>query len=154
TESSITSGRTIRQEGKALLALSSGAARRSDQPGFMHRNFDKGYTSNSPFGFPKESASCPGVTTKAPHDATGLEVEIKAPTNALGFSFDFNFFTYEWPQFICTDFNDFFVANLTPIPMGQSDGNISFDQQMNPISVNNAFLGACGCPSGPPCSVP
>jgi len=81
-------------------------------------------------------------------------VEFKAPSNAKGVSFDFNFFTFEWPKFICTEFNDFFVAIMSPIPMGQTDGNISFDQQSNPISVNNAFLQSCGCPAGPPCAVP
>jgi hypothetical protein len=144
------------QEGKRLLVLSSGTARRPTDPGFVHRNFDKGYQGSPPFGFPKESPSCPGVTTKEPHDAAGLELEIQAPTNAQGFSFDFNFFTYEWPQYICTEFNDFFVANLSPFPAGQKDGNISFDALGNPISVNNAFLDVCGCPGNLPgkCTVP
>jgi hypothetical protein len=143
-------------EGKRLLVLSSGTARRAGDPGFVHRNFDKGYVGGAPFGFPKESPSCQGVTTKEPHDAAGLELEIQAPTNAQGFSFDFNFFTYEWPQYICTEFNDFFIANMSPFPKGQKDGNISFDALGNPISVNNAFLDICGCPGNPPgkCSVP
>src|SRR5262249_43669789 len=57
---------------------------------------------------------------------------------------------YEWPGYICTEFNDFFVAILTPMPANQLDGNISFDSQNNPISVNNAFLRVCGCPGNPP----
>jgi len=143
------------QEGARMLMLSSGTARREEQPGFFHRNFEKGYTSNPPAGFPKESPSCgPSVTTGPPTDATGLEVEITAPSNALGLSFDFNFFTYEWPKFICTTFNDFFVAIMEPFPNNQPDGNISFDSGGNPISVNNAFLDVCGCPGGPPCAVP
>ena len=60
------------QEGKALLMLSSGTARKEGHPEYVHRNFDKTYVSNAPFGFPKESPSCPNVTTKAPHDATGI----------------------------------------------------------------------------------
>jgi hypothetical protein len=142
------------QEGKQLLMLSSGTARKEGDPQYVHRNYDKKYTSNQPFGFPKESPSCPGIKTKTPHDATGLEVELKAPPNAQGISFDFNFFTFEWPQYICKEFNDFFVAIMTPFPPMQTDGNISFDPNGNAISVNNAFLGACACPSGPPCFVP
>ncbi len=142
------------QQGSALLAVSSGTARRETDPGFVHRNFDKGYVGNSPPGFPKESPSCPSVTTGAPNDATGLELNIKAPSNAQGLSFDFDFFTYEWPQFICQTYNDFFLAYMTPYPNGQTDGNISFDALNNPISVNNAFLDICGCPGGAPCSVP
>lgn len=141
------------QEGSRMLAVSSGAVRSPGNPTQIsfQRNFDKGYTSAAPVGFPKESSSCAGVTTGAPHDATGLEIEIKAPSNALSFSFDFNFFTYEWPEFICTTFNDFFIAHMDPKPTNLPDGNISFDNSGNPISVNNAFLDVCDCPGGPPC---
>jgi hypothetical protein len=142
------------QEGTQLLVMSSGTARRKTDPGFVHRNFDKGYSSNPPFGFPQESESCPDVTTGLPHDAAGLELTFKAPSNAQGISFDFSFFTYEWPRFICTKFNDFFVAIMSPIPDGQTDGNISFDTGHNPVSVNNSFLDFCKCPAGAPCSAP
>jgi hypothetical protein len=81
-----------------------------------------------------------------------LEVDLVAPTNATGFSFSFNFFTFEWPGFVCSQYNDFFVAILSPIPMGQTDGNISFDSMGNPVSVNNAFVEVCGCAGNPPAS--
>ena len=51
---------------------------------------------------------------------------------------------------MCSTFNDFVVALLDPVPMGQTDGNISFDSQGNPVSVNNALLEVCGCPENPP----
>jgi hypothetical protein len=146
------------REGDAILSLSSGIARNAGDPEFSApgsvRNFNKGYSGNSPFGFPKESQSCPGSLTGNPNDATGIQFEIKAPSNAQGYSFDFNFFTHEWPQYICKEFNDFFVAIMEPFPQGQTDGNISFDMLGNPISVNNAFLDVCSCPGGPPCMVP
>lgn len=147
------------KEGSAVLVLSSGTARMVGDPEYVHRNFDKGYVSNFPFGFPKESATCPGVKTLSPRDATAVEFEFVAPTNVQGISFDFNFFTFEWPQFICTTFNDFFIANLTyadplKFPKGQVDGNISFDANKNPISVNNAFVDVCGCAGGAPCPTP
>jgi hypothetical protein len=140
------------QAGKRMLGLSSGTARQPTDPGYQDvSGFDKGYTVNSPMGFPKESPACPGVVTGQPHDAVALDVDMVAPTNAKGFSFNFNFFTYEWPDYICSEFNDFFMALLYPIPMGQTDGNITFDTQGNPVSVNNAFLEVCGCMGGPPC---
>jgi len=133
--------------------LSSGTARQPNDAGYKSPSgFSKGYSSNHPQGFPKESPACPNVTTGTPYDGAGLEVQIRVPSNAQGFSFDFNFYTYEWPGYICSKYNDFFVALLSPIPMGQSDGNISFDSQGNPVSVNNAFLSACGCSNGPPCT--
>ncbi|MEZ4441465.1 MAG: choice-of-anchor L domain-containing protein [Polyangiaceae bacterium] len=141
------------QEGAAMFAVSSGTARQPTDAGYQSvGGFDKGYTSAHPQGFPKESPSCPGITTGTPHDGTAVAITIQAPSNAQGFSFDFNFYTYEWPGFVCSQYNDFFVASLNPIPMGQTDGNISFDQLGNPVSVNNAFLEVCGCTGGPPCS--
>ena len=137
--------------GASMLALSSGSARNIDDPGYHDvQGFDKLYQGNHPAGFPKESPTCPGTTTGEPHDPTGVEVKILAPSNARGFSFDFDFFTFEWPGFICNKYNDFFVAILSPTPAGQSDGNITFDQLGNPVSVNNAFLEVCGCEGNPP----
>ncbi|MFT3775538.1 MAG: putative metal-binding motif-containing protein [Minicystis sp.] len=140
------------QAGQSMLGLSSGTARQPTDPGYASvGGYDKGYTSAQPTGFPKESPLCnSGSTTGTAHDGAAVELTIRAPTNATGFSFDFNFFSYEWPVFVCSTFNDFFVAQLTPFPMGQSDGNISFDKQGNPVSVNNAFVEVCGCAGNPP----
>jgi len=140
------------QAGSSMLGLSSGTARQPNDPGYQDvGGFDKGYTMNHPQGFPKESPSCPGVTTGQPHDGAALELTIIVPSNAHGFAFNFDFYTYEWPGFVCSTYNDFFVAILDPIPQNQTDGNISFDQLNNPVSVNNAFLEVCGCQNGPPC---
>ena len=128
-----------------MLALSSGTARRPEDDG--HRNasgFDKEYGSDHPNGFPKESPSC-GAITGAPRDGIGLEVVMRAPANARGIAFDFDFYTYEWPQSVCSESNDFFVALMDPPPLNQPDGNISFDSLGNPVSVNNAFLDVCAC---------
>jgi hypothetical protein len=132
------------QEGARVLALSSGSARAPGQAGYKNvSGYDKGYTSGTPAGYPKESPACPGVTTGEAHDGAGLELKIRVPTNAKSFSFQENFFTYEFPTFICSTYNDFYVAMLTPIPKGLADGNIAFDQQNNPISVNNSLLQVC-----------
>lgn len=142
----------VNRKGANMLALSSGTARGPNDPGYQDPgSSDKGITSPHPDGFPKESEACPGTLTGEPHDVAAVELEILTPSNAKGISFDFDFFTYEWPGFVCSTFNDFFVAILEPFPPGQSDGNISFDSQGNPVSVNNGFVDACGCDSGPPC---
>ncbi len=143
------------QEGSHMLALSSGAARNPTDPDYQSVNgFDKGITFGHPQGFPKESPACPGTITGQPHDGAGLEVSIMTPANAQGIAFNFNFFTFEWPGYVCSTYNDFFVALLTPFPAGQQDGNISFDSQGNPVSVNNAFLEVCGCGTGSPPAPP
>ena len=138
--------------GDNLLALSSGTARRPADPGYVDINYAKGYQSGQPAGFPKESPACPGVSSGAPNDSAALEVSLRAPSNATGLAFDFSFYTHEFPAWVCTSFNDLFVAMLAPTPAGQTDGNISFDSMGNTLSVNSAFLEACGCAAGPPCS--
>lgn len=141
------------QKGLHMLAVSSGTARQPTDPGYQNvGGFSKGYTCTHPMGFPKESPSCGVAVTGECHDSTGLQVKVRVPTNAHGFSFNFNFFTYEWPGFVCSTFNDFFTAILAPIPPGLPDGNITFDNLGNPVSVNNAFVDVCGCAGGPPCT--
>lgn len=145
----------VPREGKRMLALSSGTARNKNEPGFVARNYDKGYSSNPPLTFNGESTDCPGVVVpkSSVQDAAGLELELQVPSNAISLEFAFNFRSYEFPQFICTQFNDFFWANLV---QGNTNKNISFDQNMNPISVNAAFLSQCDCPPAGPgmCTVP
>lgn len=132
------------QEGSKLLALSSGTARQPNDPGYQDvSSGDKGYTTGSPPGYPKESPACPGVTTGEPHDSAGLRVVVKTPTNAKSLKFNLDFYTFEFPNYICSMFNDFFVAMLNPKPAGQPDGNISFDSKGNTISVNAGFLEVC-----------
>ena len=145
------------QEGKRMLVLSSGTARQPTDPGYQNvSGADMKTTSPPPSPqFPIDTPTCPGVTTtgKPANDPAALEVKIRVPTNAKSFSFNFNFYTYEWPSFVCSNYNDFFAALQTPAPPNAALGNISFDSQGNPVSVNNAFLEACGCSTGAPCTV-
>src|SRR6185503_13135616 len=86
--------------------------------------------SHAPPGFPKDSPACQ-VQTASDTDAQdpiALELEVRVPTNALGLSFDFDFYTFEWPGYVCDVYNDFFVALLASSAKGTpADGNVSFD---------------------------
>ncbi len=110
---------------------------------------------------PKTSENCPGGQENA-NDSVMLTAQIKVPTNAFAFSFDFRFFSQEYYRWTCEDFNDFFVALLDtswtpgidedPIP---ADKNIAFDKNGNYISVNSGqFFTTCypkedyACPGG------
>jgi hypothetical protein len=102
-------------------------------------------TGTAPPGFPQSGKSCPqqdGV-----NDMIDLKLVLKAPSDATGFRFDFDFYSSEWPNFVCSTFNDAFVAYLTSTGL---TNNISFDSNDNPISVNNDFLSRCtaGTPLG------
>lgn len=133
------------QEGKRLLALSSGTARQPTDPGYQSvGGYNASTTSPQPPGFPIDTPACPGVTTGGnANDPGAIELKIRVPTNAKSFKFLFNFYTYEFPSFICSSFNDFFVALQNPAPPNAKQGNISFDSQGNPVSVNNGFLEVC-----------
>lgn len=74
------------------------------------------------------------------NDPTIFTLTIKAPTNAKGFAFRFNFFTAEYPEFVGSPFNDMFMAVLD----SQSyQGNVCFDNDGNPVTVNSSFLNIC-----------
>jgi hypothetical protein len=130
------------QAGTSVLALSSGTARAPSDPGYSGAN-SRGTSHNAPPGYPKESPACAGVTTGEPHDGAALRLKIRVPSNANSFSYQQNFFTQEYPVYICNRFNDFFVTMMDPAPPGLPDGNIAFDQDGNPISVNNSLLQVC-----------
>ncbi|HEY8042511.1 MAG TPA: putative metal-binding motif-containing protein [Polyangiaceae bacterium] len=137
-------GVNVPLEGKHMLAISSGTARDPTDPGYQDvGGFDKGFTCTPPSGYPKESPACPGVTTGQPHDCVALRLVIRVPTNAKSFAYNENFFTYEFPDYICSTYNDFFVAMMTPKLANLPDGNIAFDQAGNPVSVNNSLLQVC-----------
>jgi hypothetical protein len=142
------------QEGARMLGLSSGTARQPSDPGYQDPNSsDMMTTSPPPPGFPMDSPACSVFTVGSPaNDPAAIELVIRVPTNAKSLSYKFNFYTFEWPGFVCTQYNDFFAALQTPAPANAQNGNISFDSQGNPVSVNNAFLDICGCPAGPPCT--
>jgi hypothetical protein len=154
------------QAGGSMLAISSGSARQPTDSGYKNvSGWDKGYTSGTPAGYPTDSPACAGSVFGGlggfggAHDGAALQVKIRVPSNAKSFKFQQNFFTYEYPNYICSEFNDFFVAMMDPKPAGLPDGNIAFDQDGNPISVNNSLLQVCTsqnaggktfpCPLGP-----
>ena len=87
-------------------------------------------------------------------DDIALEITMIAPDNAKSFAFDFDFFTFEWPDYVCSPFNDFFAAILSPAPENVPDGNISFDSVGHPVNVNNVLVRVCECETGPPCVAP
>jgi hypothetical protein len=161
------------REGKALGVLSTGYAEEYDGPGnapfggitgsglslkpagkdWWNSAFNPGGSGQAPPGFPKAAAGC--AQANVIHDVISLKLELKAPANANGLKFDFNFYSGEWPEFICSSFNDGFIAYLSAKGFnGGTPDNISFDSKKNPVSVNNGFFDRCtagvktGCSGG------
>lgn len=86
-----------------------------------------------------------GVTERGVQDPTVLRLDLEVPeaANCL-IGMDFRFASEEFPEFVGSDFNDAFVAEVGDTTWsvdGQSidaPRNFAFDEQANPITVNAA----------------
>jgi hypothetical protein len=136
--------------GSKMGVFSSGTARDKNDPGYINPNgqtasYDAKTNVSPPSGFPKNSAGCP--TGSAANDSCGLSLTIRAPTNAKSFSYNFDFFSSEYSEWLCTAYNDTFIARYTGSLNPFSDKNISFDSKNNPVSVNVGFFAIPGSPT-------
>ena len=143
------------QAGATLLALSSGYSRVVGQTGACNGiSCVTNMTGTPPTGFPEDDPACP--PTKAIADDIALQLKIRTPSNATGYAFNFKFYSFEFPDWVCdtAGYNDQFVALVTPppkgayVPQGSMAGNISFDSNGHPVSVNMGYFDVCD-PSSP-----
>src|SRR4029077_11840565 len=90
----------------------------------------------------------PDIVTSQANDPVMLEFTIKVPSNAHSFSLKSNFYSYEFPEWTCSPYNDFFVVLLdsaySGTPANPTDKNLAFYQQPNttniyPVGVNLAY---------------
>lgn len=114
--------------------LSSGAALDADPQGSM--------SSDLGVFMATDPAPASGQDGAMVNDLTQFIVTLKVPINVTGFSFDFIFFSSEYPEWVCSEFNDTFYALVDDEPQlnGGQRTNISFDNQQNEITVNNGFF--------------
>lgn len=132
------------REGSRIAVLSSGTARRPVDPGYESPSGkNMGTTSGVPAGHPLPADNCSssGTVTMA-NDPAALELVLRVPTNAQGYAFDFNYFTFEFPNFVCADFADVFVALANPAPNGARASSVTFADD-GPISANTKLLRVC-----------
>jgi hypothetical protein len=167
------------KKGPTMASLSTGTARAEGDPGHVYPqsgsdpavqkgNYDAGTVVSAPSKYLEANgnklpspASCPDCNgpdcTKA-FDSVNLKMRIRVPTNAKSFSYRLKFYSAEYPEYVCGEFNDFFVTLLKSNAPGiPADKNIAFDAAKNAVSVNNAFFEICfpslalpqsTCPSG------
>jgi hypothetical protein len=125
-----------------MLVLSSGHARLPGQTGACGSlSCMTTGAGNAPPNFPQNVPNCTPVPNIV--DDTALEVQIRAPTNATGYTFNFKFYSFEYPKRVCTTYNDQFITLVSPPPVGAINGNISFDSHSNPVSVNLGYFECC-----------
>ena len=126
--------------GSQMVVYSSGTARDADDSGWVMPNgsgYNAGTSSTPAYSIPAAAGCSSGTTGK---DSCGLKVTLRAPSNVQSFSFNFNFFTSEYPEWLCSSYNDAFVAYYLGSLNNAPNKNISFDKQGNPVSVNNGFF--------------
>lgn len=109
----------------------------------------------APPGHPKAAAGC--AVSDQVFDPVSVKLTVKVPKNARGFRLDFDFLSGEWPDYVCTRFNDGFLVWLRSAAFqGGEPGNVAFDAAGNPPSVNVGFFDRCtpsvqtGCRGEPP----
>jgi predicted Zn-dependent protease len=68
-------------------------------------------------------------------DTATISFAINVPASAVTqkFKFDFMFLSEEYPEFVGSNFNDFFTATV-------NGTNVALDEFGNPISINNVFF--------------
>jgi hypothetical protein len=77
-------------------------------------------------------------------DVTVLKIDLQVPQGANCLVLDFQFYSEEFPEFVNTQFNDAFIAELnasTWTTMGSTisaPGNFAFDPSGNVISINSS----------------
>jgi hypothetical protein len=129
------------QEGSALLGLSSGTARDANDPGFGGVvAYNKGYTHALPAGFPVTTPSCPTPSTTG-YDGVALKVTVQVPAGVTGLSFDWKYYTFEYPEWVCTSYVDQAAVLL-------DGGNVLLTGSGDPVNSNTPMEVCSGCVLG------
>lgn len=131
-------------EGSKMSVFSSGTARTPSETGYVKpdgNGYNAGTSSTPKYSVPAASGCSSGTSG---YDSCGLKLVLRAPTNANSFAYNFNFFTSEYPEWLCTKYNDAYVAYYEGSLNTETNKNISFDSASNPVSVNNGLFGIPG----------
>jgi len=120
------------RKGTTFAALSSGTARDANDSGYVHPqngvlagqsgNYDAKTKVGVPAAWlaahggvvpsPGNCPACNGAECANAFDSIKLRARIRVPTNAKSFSYSFKFYTAEYPEFVCQQYNDFFITLL------------------------------------------
>ncbi len=148
------------QAGMGFTLLSSGNAASPGQMNPAHIDFTASAQHGMRSPFPTDwmaaqnppnvlpnAMGCPELLGgTAAEDPVMLTLRVRAPSNAKSFSFSSNFYSAEYPEWVCSPYNDFFVALLDSTWAGQpanpTDKNLAFYRNpagtIYPVGVNLA----------------
>jgi len=126
--------------GPTLAVLSTGIAIDANDPNYVIQNTPFGVTAPHP----DRQAGDPATI----QDLSSVTLNLLVPSNANSFSFDFNFMSLEFPEFVGL-FDDTFLALLESEAFR---GNVSFDSMGNRVSINVGFFDVCEASLDPACT--
>lgn len=139
--------------GQRMAVLSTGHAAATGQTNPNFAAFQTGVNTNTSSAAPADwlaanggsFPNAPGCTISGSTTAYNpvlLRMRIRVPTNANSFSTKMWFASAEYPEYVCTSFNDFFVTLVTSAsPNNPADKNIAIytnNNQSWPVGVNLA----------------
>ena len=134
------------QAGANMVLLSTGLAVDKSSSSFVEpqEGTDLVNTGTNPLPTLKGASNCGQAgTVTSVQDYSELVLQLKAPANAQSFSFRFHFFSAEYPEYVCTRYNDELLVIVQSTKTYTQPTNISFDGKMNPITVNSGFFIVC-----------
>ncbi len=145
------------RSGSAMAVMSTGNAAAVGQTNPPHVAFQGGADLGSSSAFPADwlaanggslpnAPGCPEVSGSVARDAIMLTLRIRVPTNARSFRLSGSFLSAEYPEWVCSEFNDFFVVLLDSTfagsPANPVDKNLAVLANAlgaYPVGVNLAF---------------
>ncbi len=128
----------VPQEGYQFLALSTGPVGNPQPVGTGALREMREWRDPQPRFLGKRRARRDGEPA---YDLHQITFELTAPADAQSFSFDFNYFSAEYPEFIQQDYNDTFYAIIEADSTNSgASTNISFDAKNHTIEVDNNYF--------------
>jgi hypothetical protein len=144
----------VPQQNASLAVLSTGNAADQNDANPPYADFqtgkDNGANSAAPAdwlaanggNFPN-APGCPAPGSTQANNSVMLKVRVRVPTNAKSFNVQMYFYSAEWPEYVCTAFNDLFVTLVDSTGVGNpNDKNIAIyttqQNQKYPVGVNIA----------------
>ena len=128
--------------GSSMAVLSSGLTVDSSDPTWVNPVIGVEFANSVPHPAPQGDPAdgCGQADPATVNDYTELTFTIDVPSNAKSLQYDFAFMSGEFPQWVCSLYDDTFLAILES---SQFSGNISFDDAGNPVSINIGFFDVC-----------
>jgi hypothetical protein len=128
------------QFGSSLVVLSTGHAAAPGQTNPSFAAFQPGAEMLTQSAFPADwfsangntlpvAPGCPPLEGSQAHDPIMLKLRIRVPSNARSFQFSTRFFSSDYPEYVCSPFNDFYVvlldSSFTGEPANPADKNLA-----------------------------